>query len=189
MDSLRDASGVVSIGAAQICANRIYYVDGSFLITNTGANPTVTFIATHDIKNNATAGMTAVSGYPLFLTGGYIYMDTDNTQPLTGLIYSDGTNALSADRDYAIQPTWVGHCPSPCTTVTSSTVADLVYVESASQVIGAVAARIPTGSNLRLFGGGGSTVTYDMNLLNGLADLYVDNSAPGGKKYISWREK
>ncbi len=177
MNSLRDASGVVSISSGSICSNRIYYVDGSFSITSTGLNPTVSFIATHDIKNNATQGMTAVAGYPLFLTGGYIYMDTDNTDPLRGLIYSDGSHALAADRIYAINPLWVGHGT------------DLVYVESASQVIGAVAARIPSGSSLRLFGGGGSTVTYDMNLLNGLANLYVDNSAPGGKKYLSWREK
>jgi len=183
LNASRDANGVVSLTSpSQVSNNTVYYVDGSFSIAGIGNNPTVTFIATHDIKINSTLGMTAVSGYPLLLTGGYIYMDTDNTNPLRGLIYSDGSHALATDRTYAINPLWVGH-------FTSNPPGDLVYVESNSQIIGSVAARIPAGSSLRLFGGGGSTITYDMSLLNGLANLNLVNSAPGGKKYISWREK
>ncbi len=183
LNALRDANGVVSLtSSSQINPNTVYYVDGSFFIGNIGFRPNVSFIATHDIKNNATQGMTAVSGYPLLLAGGYIYMDTDNTNPLVGAIYSDGSHALAADRTYAINPLWVGHSAS-------NPPGDLVYVESHSQIIGTVAARIPSGSGLRLFGGGGSTVTYDMNLLNGLANLYLQNNAAGQPKYLAWREK
>ncbi len=183
LNALRDANGVVSLTSpSQVANNTAYYVDGSFFLGNIGNTPTATFIATHDIKNNATHGMTAVSGYPLLLTGGYIYMDTDNTNPLQGAIYSDGSHALAANRTYPINPLWVGHS-------SSNPPGDLVYVESHSQIIGTVAARIPSGSGLRLFGGGGSTVTYDMNLLNGLANLYVQNGAAGGSKYLAWREK
>lgn len=183
LNALRDANGVVSITSpSQVANNTVYYVDGSFFIANTGANPIVTFIATHDIKNNATNGMTAVAGYPLLLAGGYIYMDTDNLQPLTGAIYSDGSHALAADRTYPINPLWVGHS-------SSNPPGDLVYVESHSQILGAVAARIPPGSSLRLFGGGGSTVTYDMNLLNGLANLYLAGNTAGKSTYLTWREK
>ncbi len=179
LNAFRDASGIVRLtNSSQITNNTVYYVDGSFFISNIGVDPTVTFIATHDIKNNATQGITAVSGYPLLLAGGYIYMDTDNTNPLRGAIYSDGSHALVADRTYPIDPLWVGHWATPP--------GDLVYVESHSQITGAVAARIPKGSGLRLFGGGGTTVTYDMNLLSGLPNLYMGNDE---KRYTAWREK
>ncbi len=181
MNSLRDANGIVSLTLpSQVDNGTVYYVDGSFFIGDIGLNRNVTFIATHDIKNNATKGMTAAAGYPLLLAGGFIYMDTDNTNPLVGTIYSDGSHALPGDRTQLVGPTppvgWVGHGGI-----------DLVYVESASQIVGTVAARIPPGSNLRLFGGGGATVTYDMNLLNGLESLYVRGST-GRSRYFTWRE-
>ncbi len=201
------ADGTCAQSRVSDLGGRLYYCDCSLFIH--GVSGSGSFVATHDIKNNATRTMTRIPGYPFMLAGGYIYMDTDSLSTITGLIYSDGTHACPENRTFPRfpglppdpgrltvnallpHPPWVGHVSNPGTPDQPQ---DLVYVESNSQILGAVWANVPAcshGRSLRLFGGGGGNITYDMSIGQiGLPNFYYTSSSGAGMRarYRNWRE-